>query len=242
MYRLFTNRQVRLYFSTLVIFSFVVTIIFFLSVIPRNGYYQSILNFFVYFQYNNKTNFEFEYKPSRCIVPKLDPWDPSIVSFIKHPKGLRCRKVQPYMTYVDYDGFLRLNKTETKLLNDKKLSFKCYYRTFDRKNGSDDNAIEFDKEIELKEDIKLKTDNINVKCNVTSGKMFYYNVHAHPVQDDRRKFAKPSEEQLSVLVFLIDSVSYSALKRNLPLTYSYAKNVMKVKFSSGKRKKCFRDN
>lgn len=167
----------------------------------------------------------------RCIIPKLNPWDPSIEKYIKHPNGMNCRKVQPFMTYVDYNGYLRLNETETASI---KQSFKCMYQTFDRGEGSDDSVIKFDDEIKLENNTKLTKNNVEVKCYYSNNRKFYYNVHAHPAPIEDKNFTKPTEDQLSVLFFLIDSVSYSAFQRNLPLTYNYTKNVMGVKFLKGK--------
>lgn len=166
----------------------------------------------------------------KCKVPKLDPWDPSIFDLIEHPKNLTCPQVQPFMTYVDYDGFLRINITETKSIG---YPFKCNYRTFDRRLGLDDNAIAYDKPKVLLKAIKLDKDTVEVICKYENSTAFYFNIHAHPVKSVERIFAEPTESQLSVLLFMIDSTSYSVLQRNLPLTYNYTKNVMGMKYFNG---------
>lgn len=170
-----------------------------------------------------------------CLVPKLDPWDPTIMDLVRHPKGLHCQNCQPFMSYVDYNGYLRLNETETKLLHEANLNFFCNYSTFDRKSGPNDNEINFYESRLLTNSIKLTNDNVLVECFHSNLKKFYMNVHAHPIRADDRIFAEPTDSQLSVLIFLVDSVSFSAMQRNLPATYKYTKNVMGIKFFKGNK-------
>lgn len=154
-----------------------------------------------------------------CKIPKLDPWDPVIMNFKKQLKPLVCPQVQPFLTYVDDDGYLRYNETELDNLLDQNLSLVCNYNNFD-------------KEIIFKNATKLLDDVVIVNCKyVHNGETFYQALHAHPVT--RKNIVSPTENQLSVLVFLIDSTSRSSLLRNLPLTYAYTKNVMGMKFFSG---------
>lgn len=168
-----------------------------------------------------------------CNVPKLNPWDPTIVKWIAHPTDLSCKQVQPNLTYIDYDGYLRYNETELKRFNTTEVPVTCIYKTFDRGTTLDDNAVTYSKEMALFEPTKLLEDGVDVKCSYDNKTVFYHNIHAHPAETINRIFAKPTEDQLTMLLVLIDSTAYSVLQRNLPLTYDYTKNVMKMKYLEG---------
>lgn len=168
-----------------------------------------------------------------CKVPRLDPFDESITDYISHPKLLVCDQVQGNETYVDINGYLRLNESDFELdmfreMND---SYSCYYSTFDR--GFNDNDIVYSNVSELTEPVKLETDFVEVNCNTTRGLHFYKNIHAYPTARNDSNFGSPNETQLTVLLFFIDSVSYSNMKRNLPLTHNYTSRVMKMIYFEG---------
>lgn len=169
----------------------------------------------------------------RCRVPKLDPWDPSIEQWIKHPGPVQCSQVQPYMTFMDDEGFLQLNETEVANMRSENLQFNCSYWTFDRNTGSDDESIWYDAEMLLVNRTQLSKDNVEVVCKYENGTEFYWNVYAYPVKREDLTFAKPTEDQLNVLFFIVDSVSNSAFQRNLPMSYNYSKNAMAVTFFNG---------
>lgn len=183
--------------------------------------------------YQAPLEFAYQNENKACSVPKLDPWDPSIISYVRHPRGFNCRIVQPFMTYIDEAGYLILNKTEVDSMTKNGERFQCFYQTFDRKDGIDDNDIEYDERKELQmEPVKLTRYNVDVIC-YKNNKQIYKNIHAHPIKIDQILYSKATEDQLSVYFFLVDSVSASVLKRNLPLTYNYTKNVMRIKYFNG---------
>lgn len=174
-----------------------------------------------------------------CQVPKLNPWDPMILKGIFHPKSMSCKKVQPYLTFIDDDGYLRLNETESKyVLEENNRTFSCYYLTFIRRPISIDSRIQYDDELQLTKPTRLKRDYVRVECywgkKTDDSDRFYFNLHAHPSQSRNVSlFNEPTEDQLSVFVYLLDSVSYSSFQRNLPLTLNYTSNVMGVKYLKG---------
>lgn len=162
-----------------------------------------------------------------CKVPQLNPFDQSISKFVYHPRDLKCKKIQPDITFIDMNGYLRFTDQAQQFLNESVLKFFCHYRTFDRNVGYDDNAIGYSQEIVLVEPVKLTEDSVEVICKMDDINI-YHNIHAHPAEREDRIFAKPNDQQLTVLMFYIDSVSYSVLQRNLPSTFDYTKNVMKM--------------
>lgn len=171
----------------------------------------------------------------KCKVPKLNPWDPSIRHWIEHPKSVECAQVQRFMTYMDDEGTLRMNETETNKMKEQNITFHCLYRTFDRNFGLDDESILFDPYLNLIQPVTLKKDSGEVICKYENGTEFYWNTYAYPTIRDDMLFAKPTEDQLSILFFMVDSVAHSVLRRNLPITYNYTKNVMGIKFFDGKQ-------
>lgn len=168
-----------------------------------------------------------------CQVPKLDPWDPLIINHITHPRSLVCRQVQPNMTFIDINGYLRLTAHAENFLRSSPVKFYCYYRTFDRGLGLDDHAMLYSDENLLAAPTKLKDDMVEVMCEVEHDQ-FYHNVHVHPAEKEGRTFGTPTEKQLTVVILYLDSISFSLLQRNLPSTYQYTKNVMKMVYFEGK--------
>lgn len=171
-----------------------------------------------------------------CRFVRLDPFDPSIRKYISHPRSVECERVQPYdMTWLDDQGRIRMNLTEWQNATAKYCgNVVCLFRKLDRPPDpvKDDNAVVYGEWQILWPDLPqpLPGDAVDVQCrNGTDGEPFYYNIHAHPTLEGKREFQdvrKAPEDQLSVLMVIIDSVSLSALKRNLPATYKYLTDEM----------------
>lgn len=168
-----------------------------------------------------------------CLFPDLNPLDPTILEYISHPTRVKCKKMQPYLTFIDADGYLQYNETEYEKYSKEKnyTNIKCVYKTFDRSLGQDDNDWSYATEQKLTRPVKLTRDMVEVSCTAENAKgkkddKFYYNLHAHPAARDKSVFAKPGKDELSVLLMTIDSVALSVLKRNMPLTYDYVTNNM----------------
>lgn len=167
-----------------------------------------------------------------CLFPDLDPWDATIKAYIKHPSKVQCKIVQPSLSFIDDKGYLQYNESEYEsYIKTKNYSdLKCAYRMFDRSLGMDDNDWSYATEKALEKPVKLSRDMVEVKCWAETSKRkkvnVYTNIHAHPAARDSRIFAKPTESQLSVLMMIIDSVSLSVLRRNMPLTYDYITSKM----------------
>lgn len=53
---------------------------------------------------------------TECILPTYDLYDPSILQYVKkHPAPINCEQLQPYLTYMDWNGNLYLNQTELSI-------------------------------------------------------------------------------------------------------------------------------
>uniref|UniRef100_A0A1I7XKY9 Transmembrane protein n=1 Tax=Heterorhabditis bacteriophora TaxID=37862 RepID=A0A1I7XKY9_HETBA len=83
--------------------------------------------------------FFINYTQYGCVVPYLDPFDPSITQYINTPQPLTCHGTQYELTYLDSEGWLKLNSTE---IASSWLNLNCFYRCYDRTEG-DDIAINY---------------------------------------------------------------------------------------------------
>lgn len=227
------------YFRSVLLFSILLTVLLFGTLKINDHMKFMAMNFFHWDLATSNKIFEVDLHPlepqKSCIVFQLDPWDPIVMPFVYHPKGgLQCEVVQPFMTYVDYDGYLQLNSTEVNMIKKKHTFNNCSYQTFNHKEGTVDDDIQYDQSMILINATKLTSYNVDVKC-FANNKEFYHNIHVHPIINNEMKFAAPTEDQLSVLMFMIDSVSFSAFQRNLPITFKYTRDAMGIKFFKGKK-------
>lgn len=185
--------------------------------------------------YNRYWRLEFNYyklnAPGLCTFPKLDPYDPSILKYIQHPQYIQCLHPQPYLTYIDYDGYLRFNETEIENYFENKSysDLRCFYKTFDR--GETDTETKFHPERQLISPTTLDKDLVEIVCTLrgersNARKNYYYDIHAHPAKRINQSYAEPTEKQLSVLFMQIDSMSFSSFKRNMPLTHDFVTKEM----------------
>lgn len=79
-----------------------------------------------------------------CQFPLLDPWDPTIKDFIKHPKPINCSFSQPTFSSINQLGYLVFNSTAiVEKEMQKNDSINCYYVMLDRDEGKNDDAIKY---------------------------------------------------------------------------------------------------
>uniref|UniRef100_A0A915L6J8 Uncharacterized protein n=1 Tax=Romanomermis culicivorax TaxID=13658 RepID=A0A915L6J8_ROMCU len=166
-----------------------------------------------------------------CHFPDLDPWHPSLADFITNETvRVSCPQTQANLTYIDTQGFLIFNESQFEefvyWLNVKAedeenatlpFSVNCFYWTFDRAPGLDDNNVFR---------IVKTFQNCNFYVSDTTDEKVYWNIHAHPANKSDRIFNSPTDTQLSVLLLGIDSLSYSMFRRRMPLTNDYIVNNM----------------
>uniref|UniRef100_A0A915IEU3 Uncharacterized protein n=1 Tax=Romanomermis culicivorax TaxID=13658 RepID=A0A915IEU3_ROMCU len=195
----------------------------------------------------SSVNLDLEYEELECKFARLDPWDPSILQYVYHPRSIECPQRQYNLTYISYNGTLNLNTTQLDLYlknHDLKLEdINCTYSTYDRHpTAHDDRKSHYyqDGYISPHRPVILDTEIVETKCELKKNRSeIYFNIHAHPLmQKPNRTFAKhgaseTKEDQLSVLMLMLDSTSVSVLKRHLIKTYDYIKNVMKFKIFNG---------
>jgi len=159
---------------------------------------------------------------SSCVIPHLDPFDPSILQFIWQPQPLVC-DTSPAVVYADDAGVIQYNSSALKLLNLKESDIQCTKRVLIR--NEDDNTVTFSINILVTPPFPAKADFFHVICNHASTGSKLMDMILTSTVRDRRKDKVPIEketpQQLSVLLFGVDSVSRSAAVRKLPKTFRY---------------------
>ncbi|XP_023241724.1 uncharacterized protein LOC111639970 [Centruroides sculpturatus] len=174
---------------------------------------------------------------SSCDIPVPDPFDESIMKYVVVKEPLKCKFIQPDLTYLDYDGVLHLNQSSVAghHLED---DLSCRYSTFARSSIDDDNLV-YDPEKVLygEEKILEGREFVAVNCSY-KGKLIYRNYHAYvpkkktgiKINNNMNAF-KPQ-----VFILVIESMSRLNMIRNMPKTYSYLTDNMKAEILKGMTK------
>lgn len=193
----------------------------------------------------NMDDKETEYLKLACKFARPNPWDPEILDQINHPRQIECDQDQQpsFLTYVHYNGSVLLNRTAFELMPnfqaDQIDQINCTLEFIDRDPTQGNDRITtfvFRSTLNFDQPVDMKTDTVIVRCMDLNMVEVYSNIHAHPVPKNKtfQKKDDPKEtDQLSVLMFILDSVSKSVLIRHLPKTYKFIKDVMHFKIFDG---------
>ncbi|KAH3699444.1 hypothetical protein DPMN_074399 [Dreissena polymorpha] len=158
-----------------------------------------------------------------CVIPILDPFDPSIMPYVWEPGPLACDKT-PQLIHQDDTGVLRFNTTLMELLNLQKDQVHCVFRIVTR--NRDDATVKFGEETHFVPEYSVKADVYQVICRDRNGDVIFEKVLTSVnVGDVTREVSVMDEtrDQLSVVFLGIDSVSRSAAFRKLPKSMKYLK-------------------
>ena len=161
--------------------------------------------------------FENEHYTVPCNLPVLDPFDPSIQQFFWKPDPVKCSEF-PSVVYVDEFNVLSVNDSALSFYGLKKpKELTCTAESVYRKGDDYHIGFNIPKVVELP--TTLEADFTRVICWSVGHKVIFENILAGirpPAKNSKIK--EESGEQLSVLMFGIDSVSRSASVRYLPKT------------------------
>ena len=114
-----------------------------------------------------------------CIIPEYDPFDPSVTKYLSASIIIQCGQPQPYLTYLDSDGFIHFNQTNITSSGHEVNDYDCQYSEIFRTNNSD-NEISFGILRIFKETAKLRSSAfVLVKCFLKSAGLVYENVHKY---------------------------------------------------------------
>ncbi|KAL4235739.1 hypothetical protein ACF0H5_004131 [Mactra antiquata] len=157
-----------------------------------------------------------------CKLEKLDPWDKSLTPYLVSPPPLQCAAKKQLM-YVDMNGRLNFNKTSLKYYALDETKLICVTRALNRVLG--DSEVTFEARVEVTLPVFVKSHVFRVTCTDESKNDIYDYLHFNPMWNSDAKpkdtVEDESSDNLSIIVFGIDSVSRSHALRNLPKSYQF---------------------
>lgn len=160
---------------------------------------------------------------SSCIIPRPNPFDPSILKFVWDTKPLVCDSSLS-IVHRNFSGFIVFNRTALYLAHIMESIVECEYRTVRRLN--DDFHITFGEPVSFIPPLRMLTDFYHVTCKrkdlpeeIVFDKMLT-NIMADSMPQ-KLSLKDETRNQLNVILFGIDSVSRSAAIRKMPRTFKY---------------------
>lgn len=167
-----------------------------------------------------------------CIIPDYDPYDPQVRQYLYTSPVIQCGQPQLYLTYLDSDGFIHLNKTTIRNSGHKESDYECHYSEIFRTNKSDNNfslgIVQMFRETE-----KIRSSTfVLVRCYLKKAELVYETGHAYvpppsaELNEVSRRQGYDDINRPSVLIFGLDSMSRLNVIRQLPRTYHFLTNVL----------------
>lgn len=184
---------------------------------------------FLYIELTFPVRYIFRHKDPRtsCIIPNLNPFDPSLKQFIWDPAPLIC-DTKPVVLYSSDSGIIELNRTAVSELGLSEHQVFCTYRTIHRED--DDITITFSEPQLLKPPSRVNSDFVHAICSTEDGLEIFNKILTTVITEEIQRGSPLRDETpntLSVLMFGIDSVSRSASIRKLPKTIRYLTEELK---------------
>ncbi|KAL4229747.1 hypothetical protein ACF0H5_010136 [Mactra antiquata] len=158
---------------------------------------------------------------STCVIPKPDPFDPSILKFVWEPKPLVCDNT-PAIVYTDINSVVQFDHKAIKKLNLDKNEITCSYRVVVR--IKDDVSVELTQAVEFTPSFQVEADFYRVTCRKNNKDVIFDKLLTGISKQSTKRRVPVQEESLdhpSVFMFGLDSVSRSAAIRKLPKTLRY---------------------
>jgi len=166
-----------------------------------------------------------------CVIPDYDPFDPCVTKYLSTSRVIVCGQPQPYLTYLDSDGFIHLNETTIKNSGHEVKDYECHYSEIFRTNKSDDKFSLGIRQM-FKETEKIHSSAfVRVKCFLKPADLVYENVHVYVPPPSPELYTASRRkgndvDHPSVLIFGVDSMSRLNFIRQLPRTYRVLTNVL----------------
>ncbi|PAV58895.1 hypothetical protein WR25_08884 [Diploscapter pachys] len=160
-----------------------------------------------------------------CKVPRLDPWDASIIKYFEKPKPLECRAVQKQLVKFLRDGVLEFDPTMVE-------SISCEVTPFYHNNGVSDSEVVYGTPEKLdftkSNRFQINHEFIEVTCKsagVLAQEIYKYHF-AQVISKNQTRVGNKAYPILRssnvfppVVMIGLDSMSRSNFMRQLPLTY-----------------------
>ena len=172
-------------------------------------------------KYNKSLHYFFlnqNYK-GECVIPDPDPFDAEVLKYYWHPEPIKCSSSN-HLVYVDSKGLLRFNSSSTI----KPENVKCFYSSVKRK---EDIEVVFKPEKAVVFPLYIKSDFFRVVCKNNESKTLYDSLLEkidYESVKQNKDIKKESQDQLSVIIFGIDSMSRLAAERAMPKTMNFIRN------------------
>ncbi|XP_015929490.2 uncharacterized protein [Parasteatoda tepidariorum] len=164
-----------------------------------------------------------------CRIPKLDPWDPTILQFIEILDPLTCSG-RPLFITPDPNGAVHLNVSILeKYYNSSIDDVQCFYAGIGRYYEPSMIREEFvyltvQKQLEF--DRPIDYDHIAVTCNFSNNYTHEQYIPLVRLKDKNEDNASTNPTSLNVILLGIDSVSKLNFFRHFPKTKAFLKDKM----------------
>ncbi|KAK7868801.1 hypothetical protein R5R35_003642 [Gryllus longicercus] len=177
--------------------------------------------------FKNITN-GLKYEEQSCKFPLYDPFDKQTKPYIFNYPPVSCGQPQPYLTYVDGDGYIHINYTGAREAGLNKQDFRCTYEEVLRVPNSDD-EVTFSRPHPIRDGKQLTAAFVRARCKRRrGGRLLYETLHAwvKPLSEEQEARVLPATPtRPSVLVLGIDSMSRLNFIRQLPRTHALLTDV-----------------
>ncbi|KAK3099467.1 hypothetical protein FSP39_004924 [Pinctada imbricata] len=195
----------------------------------------SLLLYQLHITYNKPIHYVFVNSGSKgqCALPDLDPFDPSILEFYWHPEPIKCTPALQ-VVYIDEAGFLQLNRSAVPDVN--KDNIECSYSIVKR---VEDKTVEFLPPENITFPVFIPADFFTVNCKDNNGKTLFNSLLEHidfQATLKAKEVKAVSNEQLSIIVFGVDSLSRLASERSLPKTVKFLREELSAYIFRGHTK------
>lgn len=163
-----------------------------------------------------------------CTFPNFDPFDPRWKSFFFKESPIACGEKQPYLTFVDAQGYIRINESGVREAGLRDDEYECMYSFIRRKPGTDDEILFSYPQVFRKKE-KLKEGFVRAQCVTRPARALIYETgHAFvpPMSRELSARVQPASPlRPSVLLIGLDSMSRLNFIRQLPKTHGLLKDV-----------------
>lgn len=172
---------------------------------------------------------------THCKLPNLNPFDSSVVRFLRQGASIQCDRYLP-LTY-ENETRLEINWTAIAQFHDKNYFSFCKYQAIHRPPFvSNNNYYSYlEESSEFNTTQEMRHDFVRVRCYNNAGGMMYTNFHqfVRPKPSLNRKYKKAFrkhqqetevKESLSVAMIGVDSVSRLNFMRYMRQTKKYLDN------------------
>ena len=174
--------------------------------------------FYIYIEYIPDVQYIYINKNinDSCVIPNINPYDPAILKYIWTPDPIFCERKDMF-AYFDEKGVVHMNDTVIK--SHGLTNVRCGYSIIVR-NGDYD--VDYTPEVTFEEPTYVPGDVVRVRCY--ENELKYDHIHLNVDYKriiKQKQLLEETDDQLSVYVFGMDSVSRLNAERKLKRTLAF---------------------